>query len=153
MSKLVINIIKKKCVVIGNILLIYFLNGCADNKSFQCQKIFKIADEMTQKTKALTNSGKEIEMKTWLAAADEIEQAAQDMEKIKISDETLQQYQVGFSEVYRNYAQATREIVKVLETHERKDRIVAKAAQEKVRRASKRERELGQKINTYCKGE
>ncbi|WP_013322000.1 hypothetical protein [Gloeothece verrucosa] len=132
------------------ILLNYLISGCAESKSFQCQKIFKMADEITKETKTLTKSGQEIDMKTWLAAADEIEQAAQNIEKMEISDPTLQEYKVGFAQIYRDYAEATREIVKVWET---KDRIAAKAAQEKVRRASKRERELGEKINTYCKGE
>ncbi|ACK68716.1 conserved hypothetical protein [Gloeothece citriformis PCC 7424] len=137
-------------ILSGIIILTHVLNGCAETKSLQCQKIFKIADEMTQETKTLTNSGQEINMKTWLVAADELEQGAQDMEKIEISDQTLQQYQVGFAEVYQDYAEATREIVKAWET---KDRIAGKSAQEKVRRANKRERELGEKINTYCQGD
>lgn len=128
----------------------YFLGGCAETKSFQCQKIFKIANNVTQETTSLTKSGQASDKKNWLSAADEIEQGASDMEKLDITDPTLKEYQSGFAEVYRDYATATREIVKVLDT---RDRIAAKAAQEKVRRAGKQERELGEKINSYCRGE
>lgn len=148
--KIILKYMNKKKFIVASFMLTYLMMGCAESKSFQCQKIFKIADEMTKETKTITKSGQEIDIKTWLAAADEIEQAAQDIEKIDITDQTLQQYQVGFAQVYRDYAEATREIVKVWET---RDRIAAKAAQEKVRRAGKKERELGEKINPYCKGE
>ncbi len=70
------------------------------------------------------------------------------MENLTISDENLKPYQVGFAKVYRDYAEATRLIVKVRET---KNITEAKAAQAQVKRASKLERELGEQINDYCR--
>lgn len=69
------------------------------------------------------------------------------MQKLELADKNLQAYQKGFIQVYQDYATATRDIVKVLES---KDIVIAKAAQEKVRRAGQLERELATEINGYC---
>ncbi|GFE69547.1 hypothetical protein [Chroococcus sp. FPU101] len=127
--------------------LTYLLTSCAETKSFQCQKIYQIANEVTKETQSLTKSGQEVDKKTWLLAADKIEQAADEMKNLKINDEELKNYKTLFAQVYLDYATATREIIKVWET---KDRLAAKSAQEKVRKAGQLEREVGEKINTYC---
>lgn len=134
-------------LLIFNLSLGIILMGCAETRAAQCQKIFKIAEKATAKTEELTQNGQEIDKSAWLLAADEIEDSAIEMENLTVNDENLQQYQAGFVQVYRDYAAATREIVKVLDS---RDIIAAKAAQEKVRRAGKMERELGQEINAYC---
>lgn len=128
-------------------LLTYLLTSCAETKSFQCQKIYQIANEVTKETQSLTKSGQEVDKKTWLLAADKIEQAADEMKNLKINDNELKNYKTLFAQVYLDYATATREIIKVWET---KDRQAAKSAQEKVRKAGQLEREVGEKINTYC---
>jgi CII-binding regulator of phage lambda lysogenization HflD len=104
---------------------------------------------VTKETQSLTKSGQEIDKKTWLLAADKIEQAADEMNNLKINDDELKNYKTLFAQVYLDYATATREIIKVWET---KDRLAAKSAQEKVRKAGQLEREVGEKINTYCGG-
>lgn len=123
------------------------LTSCAETKSFQCQKIYRIANNVTKETQSLTKSGQEVDQKTWLLAADKIEQAADEMKNLKVNDEQLKNYKTSFAQVYLDYATATREIIKVWET---KDRQAAKSAQEKVRKAGQLEREVGEKINTYC---
>lgn len=123
--------------------------SCAESRTSQCQKIFTIAEKATQKTEKLTQNGNEIDQAAWLSAADEIEESAAEMTKLEIADQNLQKYQSGFVKVYQDYASATREIVKVLDT---KDIVIAKSAQEKVKRAGQLERELAQEINNYCQG-
>lgn len=130
----------------------YFITSCAQTKTFQCQKIRNIANNVTKETKALTtnSSRQEIDKKTWLLAADKIEQAGGEMKKLTVNDAQLQTYKTLFAQVYQDYADATREIIQVLET---KDRIAAKSAQEKVRKAGKLEREVGDKFDGYCQRE
>lgn len=125
----------------------YLLTSCAQTKTFQCQKIYRIANEVTQETQSLTKSGQEVDKKTWLFAADKIELAADEMRNLKVNDDELKNYKALFAQVYLDYATATREIIKVWET---KDRLAAKSAQEKVKKAGQLEREVGEKINTYC---
>jgi predicted metal-dependent hydrolase len=127
--------------------LIFLLASCTENKLSQCQRIFQVANGVKQETQEMTKSGKVIDKKTWFLAANKLEEAAKNMESMTLSDKQLKEYQTGFAEVYRDYAGATREIIKVLDT---KDRVAAKSAQEKVKRASKLEQELGTKINSYC---
>jgi CII-binding regulator of phage lambda lysogenization HflD len=127
--------------------LSYLLASCAETKSFQCQKIYRIANEVTKETQSLTKSGQEVDTKTWLLAADKIEQAADEMKNLNINDDELKKYKTSFAQVYLDYATATREIIKVWEN---KDRLAARSAQEKVRKAGQLEREVGEQINTYC---
>ncbi|NES80299.1 MAG: hypothetical protein F6K10_01835 [Moorea sp. SIO2B7] len=125
-----------------------FTVSCAETKFSQCQKIFGIANGVAKETKSLTNSGQEIENKTWLKAADTMEQAAQEMQALAITDDNLLEYQAGFVKMYRSYSEATREIIKARED---KDRPGAEAAQEKVKQAGKLEKEIGDGINSYCR--
>ncbi|PSF37512.1 hypothetical protein C7H19_10115 [Aphanothece hegewaldii CCALA 016] len=125
----------------------YLLTSCTETKSFQCQKIYRIANEVQKETQSLTKSGQEVDKKTWLLAADKIEQAADEMKDLKVNDDQLKNYKALFAQVYLDYATATREIIKVWET---KDRLAAKSAQEKVKKAGQLEREVGEKINSYC---
>ncbi|MCE2663742.1 MAG: hypothetical protein LW716_13735 [Microcystis sp. 53602_E8] len=129
----------------NKIILIFigltFLASCADSKQFQCQKIYRIANEVAQETKSLTNAqGIEIDQKSWLLAADKIEQAAENMKKLEVKDTELEKYKIAFAQVYEDYATATRE-------------IMAKLAQEKVRKAGQLEKETGEAFNTYCQAQ
>jgi hypothetical protein len=134
--------------IILTFLGLTFLTNCADSKQFQCQKIYRIANEVAQETKSLTNGqGKEIDQKSWLLAADKIEQAAENMKKLEVKDPELEKYKIAFAQVYEDYATATREIIQVIETRNKNG---AKLAQEKVRKAGKLEQETGEAFNNYC---
>jgi hypothetical protein len=136
--------------LLGILLFINILNlltGCVTSKAFQCQKIYQIANEVTKETRSLTNSVTKIDEKTWLLAADKIEQGGEAMQKLRLSDPELQKNQAIFAQIYQDYADATREIIRAWET---KDRFKAKAAQEKVRKAGQLERQVGEEINRLC---
>ncbi|MBR8832328.1 MAG: hypothetical protein Cpurp_14215 [Chlorogloea purpurea SAG 13.99] len=128
----------------------FLFTSCANQKSFQCQKILQIATNVTKETRSLTTdkSSENIDKKTWLLAADKIEQGSEDLKKLAVNDPNLQQYKTSFAQVYQDYADATRQIIKVLDS---KDKEAAKAAQEKVRKAAQLEKEVGSKFNIYCK--
>ncbi|MFM7875706.1 MAG: hypothetical protein ACKO8M_04055 [Microcystis panniformis] len=139
----------------NKIILIFmgltFLASCADSKQFQCQKIYQIANEVAQETKSLTKvQGTEIDQKSWLLAADKIEQAAENMKKLAVKDPELEKYKTAFAQVYEDYATATREIIQVIET---RNKNAAKLAQEKVRKAGQLEKETGEAFNTYCQAQ
>ncbi|MFN9675922.1 MAG: hypothetical protein ACK552_26460 [Microcystis sp.] len=139
----------------NKIILIFigltFLASCADSKQFQCQKIYQIANEVAQETKSLTKGqGTEIDQKSWLLAADKIEQAAENMKKLAVKYPELEKYKTAFAQVYKDYATATREIIQVIETRNKNG---AKLAQEKVRKAGQLEQETGEAFNTYCQAQ
>ena len=132
-----------------SIVISFLTLSCAETKFSQCEKIYSIANSVASETESLTNSGQETEMKTWLQAADTMEKAAQDMKSLNISDSKLQEYQSGFIKMYKAYAESTRNIVKAREI---KDVAAAKNAQKKVQKAGDLEQELGNGINSYCRG-
>ncbi len=142
-----------KISIILRIFLIFItislLKSCANNKSFQCQQILQIATDVTKETRSLTTEqgGNNIDKKTWLLAADKIEQGAENLKKLQVNDPTLNQYKTSFAQVYQDYADATRQIIKVLDN---KDKEAAKSAQYKVRKAGQLEKEIGDKFNAYC---
>lgn len=128
-----------------------FLVSCADSKQFQCQKIYRIANEVAKETKSLTNGqGTEIDQKSWLLAADKIEQASENMKKLEVSDPELQKYKTVFAQVYEDYAAATREIIQVIETRNKNG---ARLAQDKVRKAGQLEQQTGEAFNIYCQAQ
>jgi hypothetical protein len=151
--KLLISFLPRNILILPLTITLSLLTvSCGEGKVSQCQKIFSIANDVSTKTKSLTQnqSGQQIDMKTWLQAADTMEQAGQQMELLKIKDVKLQEYQSGFVEMYHSYSEATRDIVKA---RENKDILAAEAAQKKVQRAGKLEKELGTGINQYCRSE
>lgn len=128
-----------------------FLTSCAETKTFQCQKIYRIANEVARETKSLTeNQSEKIDKKSWLLAADKIESGAENLKKLEVNDPELTKYKDSFARVYQDYADATREIIQVLDTRDKK---AARSAQEKVRKAGQLEQETGDSFNSYCKGQ
>ena len=71
------------------------------------------------------------------------------MRKLEVNDSELKKYTKSFARVYQDYADATREIIQVLDT---RDKNAARAAQEKVRKAGQLEQETGDSFNSYCQG-
>jgi hypothetical protein len=135
--------------IIGWLLGLALITGCAETKTFQCQKIYEIAKEVAKETKSLTdNKRQEIDKESWLLAADKIERASEKMKNLEVNDTELQKYKMVFAQVYQDYASATREIIQVLET---RNKNAARTAQDKVRRAGQLEQETGNSFNLYCK--
>ena len=118
--------------------------GCAASKASQCQKIREIPQKVTGTIKDYRQTK---EPEKVLEAAAVLEQAAAEMEKLKIEDEQLIEYQQGFAQVYRTHAQATRAIVVALEE---KDAPKARSNLKKVQQAGEREQKLGAEMNRYC---
>jgi hypothetical protein len=118
--------------------------SCAETKVSQCQKIIEITKKMAQESK---NNRQTTDIKQVLQMADTFEEIAEDMEKIKIQDEQLIQYQEGFAEVYRSNAQATREFIDALQT---KNIPAAKLTQKQVQEIGRKEQKLVTDMNSYC---
>jgi phosphate uptake regulator len=123
--------------------------GCTQSKVSQCNKIIQIANEAVSEAKSVTNSGQTSDPQAMLEAADAMEKASQDMEAIDVRDETLQDYQAGFINMYQNTSQATRDFVTAFE---KKDRSAAEAALTNLQQATTPEQQLVEDINTYCSG-
>jgi hypothetical protein len=124
--------------------------SCAESKTFQCQKIYRIANEVATETKALTgNQSQKIDKKSWLLAADKIESGAEKMKKLEVNNPELQKLKKAYASVYQDYADATREIIQVMET---RDKNAARSARDKVRQAGQLEQETGDAFNAYCQG-
>ena len=131
---------------IFNILVV----SCAETKISKCQKIITMVNEVAKETKSLTNNQTEKDTQTWLTAADQMEEAAKKVKNLNLDDVNLQEYQQGFRKMYQAYAQATRDIVKARQD---KDINAAKKAQADVQQAGQLEKQLGEKVNTYCQPE
>ncbi len=123
------------------------ISSCADAKISQCQKMISFVNQVATETKTLTNNQSEKNYQPWLQAADKMEESAQEMDKLVIFDSQLKEYKKGFVEMYSDYAESTREIIKARQNKALNQALIA---QEKVKKASQLEQELGNKINNYC---
>lgn len=121
--------------------------GCGQSRVAQCNEVRKIINQAVNEANQLTNGGQTNDPQAMLQAADAMEQAAQDMEALELTDEKLNEYRVGFITMYQDNAQATREFVKAFEN---KDRSAAEATLNKVQQINKPEPKLVAGINGYC---
>ncbi|ACK68075.1 conserved hypothetical protein [Rippkaea orientalis PCC 8801] len=125
-------------------LLTFTLFGCAETKVSQCQKIILITKNIAQESE---NNRQTKDIQKALKVADAFEEAAQNMKDLKISDEQLVKYQLGFAEVYQGYAQTTRQFVAALQ---KKDIPTLQLMQQQLRQLGRKEPELGEAMNRYC---
>lgn len=126
-----------------------FLGACnAQNQKLgQCQQIITIADRVVQEARPLREAQGNSNMDRWLQAAGTMEQGSRDLRNLTLQDETLRGYRDRLAQTYQDYAQATYDILKAQQTQ---DRPKALAAQNLVKKASDREKTVGQEMNTYC---
>lgn len=123
--------------------------SCSESKVAQCNKLIKVTNEVVSQTKAVTNGNQAINLKATLKAADAMEKASQEMQAIQVSDKQLQDYQSRFTNMYRDTSQATRDFVAAFE---KKDRVAAETALQKLQKATTPEKRLVDDINKYCTG-
>lgn len=133
--------------LIGFLLINSIVSSCADPKIAQCQKIIVFINQTATETKTITENKSDKDYQSWLQAADKMEDAAQEIGKLVIFDSQLKEYQKGFGQMYTDYAESTREIIKARHNKALNQALVA---QEKVKQASQLEQDLGSKINEYC---
>ncbi|WP_243397332.1 hypothetical protein [Crocosphaera subtropica] len=87
------------------------------------------------------------DIKKVLQVADLFEETSQQMKQLKIEDEQLQEYQMGFADIYQGNADTTRQFVAALKD---KDIDTAKLMQQQVQQLGKKEQDLGTEMNAYC---
>ena len=87
------------------------------------------------------------DIKKVLQVADIFEETSQQMKQLKIEDDKLQEYQMGFGDIYQGNADTTRQFVAALND---KDIDTAKLMQQQVQQLGKKEQELAAKMKDYC---
>ncbi|MGB5596812.1 MAG: hypothetical protein WBM32_07160 [Crocosphaera sp.] len=121
-----------------------FLISCAETKISQCQKIIIMTQKMAEESESYRQT---TDIKKVLQVADIFEETAQQMKELKIEDEQLIEYQIGFADIYQGNADTTRQFVAALND---KDINTAKLMQQQVQQLGKKEQDLGTDMNTYC---
>ncbi|MDJ0578469.1 hypothetical protein [Crocosphaera sp.] len=126
------------------ILVNLFLIGCAETKISQCRKIIILTQKMAEESE---NYRQTEDRQKVLQVADIFEETSQQMKQLKIEDENLQEYQIGFADIYQGNADTTRQFVAALND---KDIDKARLMQQQVQQLGKKEQELGAKMKDYC---
>ncbi|MEA5510919.1 hypothetical protein VB715_14190 [Crocosphaera sp. UHCC 0190] len=121
-----------------------WLGSCAENKISQCQKIILITQKIAEES---SNNRQTKDIKKVLQVADSFEETAQQMKQLKIEDEQLVEYQMGFAEIYQGNADTTRQFVSALNNQ---DISTARLMQQQVQQLGKKEQELSSQMNSYC---
>ncbi len=125
-------------------LISVFLISCAETKISQCQKIILLTQKMAEESETYRQT---TDIKKVLQVADLFEETSQQMKQLKIEDEQLQEYQLGFADIYQGNADTTRQFVAALND---KNIDTAKLMQQQVQQLGKKEQDLGTEMNAYC---
>ena len=129
-------------------LLLLALNqsliGCAVSKADQCKQLILITKQMREQGAEYKDT---TEAEGVLKIADAFEKTADKVERLKLEDPILVDYQGELENIYRGNAEATRNMVKALEG---KDILTAQLAQQQVQTLGKQEQQVVTNINIHC---
>jgi len=123
--------------------------SCGESRISQCNKIIKIANEPVNAAKPINNSSQASDPKVIRQLADVMDKASQDMKALKVKDEKLKDYQVGYVNMYRDLAKAIRDLEAPVK---QKNRLAFEAALTNFKQAATPEAELAKEVNQYCSG-
>jgi phosphate uptake regulator len=114
--------------------------------------MIQVANQAVSDAKVVTHGLQEDnpQAETMRQAAAVMDKAATEMNAIEVTDETLQDYQDSFANMYRDMSQAMRDFAVAFE---QKDRQAAEAAQMKLQQATTPEKQLVDDLNAYCSGQ
>jgi hypothetical protein len=147
--------VKVKARVINNYQLILviislslFAFGCEENKSVQCKQIFRVVEDLKQNNQNARDANQQSdEMKSWLQAANQFNQAADRIAILKINHSELITYQNQLVTIYRIYSQATHDAVRAKENL---DLPALKSARQDAIKAGVIQQKVIRQINHYC---
>jgi hypothetical protein len=132
----------------GSLVLILGLNqgliGCGASKADQCRQLILITKQMAEEGAKYreTTSAEEV-----LKMADAFDATATKVERLNIEDSVLANYQGELVAIYQGNAEATRTMVKALES---KDILTAQLAQKQVTTIGQQEQQVITNINVHC---
>ena len=131
----------------GIILMLTLNQGlisCAASKADQCRQLILITKQMAEEGAKYreTTSTEEV-----LKIADAFDATATKIERLNLEDPVLANYQGELVSIYQGNAEATRTMVKALES---KDILTAQLAQKQVTTIGQQEQQVITNINVHC---
>ena len=132
--------------------MIGLTTSCSQSKITQCQKIMEVFNNAASESKmieakAITNQGQTVDLKSVLKMADASEKAADQMNALRIKEEKLKDYQVGFVKMFRDSSQAMRDFEAA---SQKKDLQGAEVARTNLEQAQNQGNELVNNFQRYC---
>jgi hypothetical protein len=130
------------------VILSLFAVSCEENKSSQCEQIFRVVRDVQQNNQNASDANEQSsEMKNWLQTANRFNQAADHMRVLKINHSELITYQNQLVTIYRIYSQATHDAVRAKENL---DLPALKSARQDAIKAGVIQQKVIRQINHYC---
>lgn len=134
--------------VLLTLCLSLFAVGCEESKSPECAQILQVSQDLKKSNQDFIRPLQESdELKSWLEAANNFEQAADRLIVLEIDHSELITYQNQLATIYRLYAQATYDAVRA---RENQNLSALKLARQDAVKAGKIQQQLIRQINTYC---
>lgn len=145
-----------RCLTILSLSSLFALSACQkiDPAIYQCQELLEAinttvlaAQNLTQPETSDPAQPTQLNLETWLQAADVLKKGSEAIADLSITDSELKTYQAQISKIYSDQAQATYDMVKA-----RQDRNLdaALTAQKLTKAAGELEATTGQALNAYC---
>ena len=119
--------------------------GCADNRVYQCNQL----TEVINKADAATEGAKTGQPADLVAAANQLDQIAQELKAIEVKDKQLQSLRASFLLMYGEINQLFRNTAIAIR---KKDRQGLQSYLKLLKEANIQDQVLVTKINNYCNG-
>mgnify|MGYP006994851283 CR=1 FL=1 len=135
----------RQCLIWGGLLIVcQGLISCSASKTAQCKTLILNTQNMAEESSEYRDTTEEADI---LKIADSFEKTAEKVEKLKINDPRLADFQQQLVNIYRGNGEATRSMLNALAS---KDILTAKLAQDQVQNIGKQEQQVITDINRYC---
>ena len=141
--------------------LALLVGGCEETKKAQCQRLIQTIAEGT----SLVQSKKGYQVVTSLQLAQDLDKAAEKLEKLNLEDRKLQEYKNSFAQIFKNMSQEVYKAGKALDASKvaeasksgrgkiRKARTDIKLALNTALKYGKQSDKLEIEIGNYCQQE
>lgn len=127
--------------------LAIFISSCSQNSLNQCQQIFQIAREIDRSSENIARNQDELDLKSWLEAAQMMEIAADRIQALHIDNSDLIEHQDRLATIYRIYARSTYDAVRA---RENKNLQALEAARLNALQTDKMHQDSIAALNNYC---
>lgn len=125
--------------------------SCGQSKVSQCNQMIQVANQAVSDAKVVTSGVQEDnpQAEAMRQAAAVMNKASEEMNAIDVTDETLQDYQASFVNMYRDMSHAMGDYALAFEQD---DYQAAKAAEMNFLQAMTPNKQLADNLNAYCSG-
>lgn len=128
-------------------ILSMLMASCGESKVSQCNKITTIANETVGEVQGVVQANSIPNNEAFLKVADSFDRGRTEMERVRVADQQLKEYQQQFIAMYSEVGRSARELANAMG---QQDFDAAREAHSAFQTATGQEEPLVNAVNEYC---